>query len=303
VPLRDPGGGRRSAALTLGAAVVVVAVAIAIPGMLGGQADPAPSAVSRPSPAPATAPTAPRTPVPTLPLPAAVYSARQLVQAVRAGELDGRLVLVRGSLETIVFPCDREPHPLRTCVMLAIEGVDLPVTAGRLSLPWHDDPPAGDYLVVVPDAGRLVYVGHIAPGRPWPTAIDLLTAAVERDDPGGVPSELFLVDGWLVLDPPSSCRASPSPGASPCREPGPFLADERPVPGASPSDLEGSRVIVDVAMGIDPAAEVAEGPFLVAMLSAGQCATRMFEDACAGTATRWVVAAVYDDTVAWVHVP
>ena len=125
VRLRDPGGGGRSAALALVALVSVVAVAVAIPTLLADQPGPSPPAVGRASVAPVTrspgesasgasaALESPPEPVPaaSLRLPDEVYNAHELVQAVEAGDLDGRLVIVRGSLETIALPCDREPDP------------------------------------------------------------------------------------------------------------------------------------------------------------------------------------------------
>jgi hypothetical protein len=280
-----------------------VTVVVALPGLLATRPGPTPSGATPASDRPTATATAPPTPAPALRLPDEAYGSEDLVRAVASGRLDGRLVLVRGSLESIAFPCDGEPDPLHTCVMLAIEGLDLDVMAGVISLPWHDDPPPGDSLVVVPDGGRLVYLGHVAPDLQWPSTIDGLTRALLRNDPAGAPPELFLVDGWLVMDPPSGCPGSPAPSARPCYEPGPFLADEPPVRGSLPANSRGSSVLIGDGVGIDPTAEVVEGSFLVAMLTAEQCATAMFQDVCGGTGPRWVVEAVYDDTAAWSHVP
>ena len=62
-------------------------------------------------------------------------------------------------------------------------------------------------------------------------------------------------------------------------------------------------MLIGDAVGFDPAAEVVEGPFLVGMLTAEQCATAMFEGACGGAGARWVVEAVYGDAAVWAHVP
>lgn len=309
VAIRDPGGGRRSALLGLVGVAAVLGIAIGAATLLpsspastemGTRAAGARATASAPgsdaSPSSSPSPT----PGPEMTLPPAIvfYNAHELGEQVAGGSLDGRLVLVLGKLEAIALPCDREPDALHSCVLLAIEGVDLPVQAGTVALPWHDDPPSGDLLVVMPSRGKLVYLGHLPPASRSPRLIDVLTRdLLLQQGASGPPAEMFLVDGWLVPRPPSSCPVTTDPSASPCWIPGPFLADDEPAADGSPRSRRGSNVVVGDAVGIDPEATVTRGPFLVTMLTREQCATAALAPACAGTGPRWVVEAAYRNVV------
>jgi hypothetical protein len=220
-----------------------------------------------------------------------------LVRAVRQGGLDGWIVVVAGDLEVIELPCDQGPTTWHTCVLLAIQGLDLPVEAGAPSLPWHEDPAPGDWLVTVVEGGRLRYLGSLAASPYEPASLDQLTLhllARHLDEP---PRTLFAANGWLVANPPHTCH-SRGPAAAPCPTPPPFLAGDEPFPDGLPRSARGGSVDLAGSVGVDPAAVVTEGTFLVTLPAAALCRPGTVGPACDEAAVRWVVAARYDPATA-----
>jgi hypothetical protein len=114
---------------------------------------------------------------------------------------------------------------------------------------------------------------------------------------------MFLVEGWLTPGQGTSCPSASGLADQACTTLGPFLADELPADDGTPRNTRGYGVLLGDAVGFDPSAAVVEGPFLVAMLTAGQCATRLFADACATGGARWVVEAAYPGDAALVVLP
>ncbi len=191
VRLRDPGGGRRSAMTA--AVVVAAALAVAIVlASLPGQAPPpsvGPSAASPATPssfgtsAPASTTGASAAPTPLMgfdpigiPQLLAMTPATdhfRLAKQIRDGELDGHVVIVRGKLETIRVRCPAHG----TCIMAAIQGLDLRVTVDERSLPWREIPGGPAWLALSVRRDQLVFMG---------TAGDQL-------------STLKIADGWLAL--------------------------------------------------------------------------------------------------------
>ena len=309
VALRDPKGGRRSALAVLAGVIAVIAVGIGAAGLLGpGQAParvpptaqgapPAPGGTAGipPSATVAAAPTAAPTASPKfLVLPAVTDGPDPLLAAVRAGSAEGRLVLVEGHLETIPLPCASSLSTLHTCVLLAIEGMDLKVAAGAAQLPWPGDPPADAALVLRVLGHGLVYLGWLDPSTP-------VLPGLAPEDAGhaivgethGRPGELVAADGWLVAEGVHSCPAI-GPGATPCPGPDPFLAADPPLEGGLLRSNRGAHVALDPALDLG-ARVVTAGPVLAWWPTAAQCDLALAAHVCLGAvARRWVVAAAYD---------
>jgi hypothetical protein len=299
VRLRDPGGGRQAAGLALVGLVAVVVAALAVAGQLPVEVPPSPavraSLVAAP-PSPASASPADMTPAPptaTMTPPLTTLGAGVLVRAVRNGSLNGRLVIVQGDLEVIELPCDRPPSTSSACVVLSIRNLDLPVEAGAVALPWHETPVQGDWLVTVVESGRLRYLGSLAASAYEPGTLDQLTLHLLARDLDEPPRTLFVADGWLIVNPPHTCYRR-APGATPCPTPAPFLAGDKPFADGVPRGSRGAPVDLVSPAGVDPAATVTEGPFLVTLPAAAACRPGSVAPGCAEGTVRWALAARYD---------
>lgn len=233
-PLRDPGGGRRSALVALLAVATVVGLGIGLAQQ--GAATPASATPATPaaSPSATTGPVVPATPgVPPSATPAGSDTAlleallegvsptpaRALATQVQAGALDGRLVLVNGRLEAIPFPCaGGVPEPGHECVLLAVEGVDAAVSAGSVALPWHEPGRRRGWLAFAAWNGRLVYLGSVG----------------ERG------ATLHLDEGRVIL--PADCASTPDDAY--CQEAGAFLIYDVPADASLDPTVSGIRVRV-----------------------------------------------------------
>lgn len=124
--------------------------------------------------------------------------------------------------------------------------------------------------------------------------MDALAAVLAPEPRSDDSRELYLVDGWLVVDAPHTC-ARIGPNETPCPAPPPFLAVDRPTDDGLLTTDRGTTVTLGDALGIDPGATVTRGPFLLAVPSAAQCADPAFDSvfaaACAAPVPGFVVVA------------
>lgn len=275
-PVRGPRGGGRVAFVALGALVVVVAGAVGL-----AQVDPAPPDLARISFAmPTLAPSASVAETPrgtaaaeASPDPSAVLAGTTprmtrdaLEAAVRDDSIEGRLVFVDGTLDVTPVRCQGLAQGFGGCVDLAIPGLGLPVWQGEDTVPWPADPPPGAWLVTMPRAGGLVYLGSLVP-RPRG---QLPLASIAGANPPDSEGTLVEADGYLVTHPVHACYR-PAVPATPCPPPPPFLAQDEPLPdGMLVSDAGAAVTVASSAPGIDPAATVAEGTYLVQHRQSGE---------------------------------
>lgn len=268
-PVRGPRGGGKAGPFALVAVVAVIAGAIGV-----AQLDPAPRDTARISFAvPTLAPSAAAAETPrgtaaaeAAPDPSAILAGttprmtrEALAAAVRDGSIEGRLVFVDGTLDVTPVRCQSLAQGFGGCVDLAIPGLGLPVRQGADTVPWRADPPAGAWLVAVARTGGLVYLGSLVPDPNGPIPVDAIANA-------GVPNAagtLFEVPGWLVVNPVQTCFR-PGVAATPCPPPPPYLAQDEPLPdGMLVSDAGSVVMVAPSAPGIDPAATVTQGTYLV----------------------------------------
>jgi len=304
-PILGQGGGPRAAGVVLVAAVALIAVGFGA-ARLFPEASPRPvvatprgsAAAVMPSPSSPPSPTA--APSPTLPEPTGSpvalpprLTAQQLTAAVRAGDLDGRLVFIDGKLEVIELPCDRTPAPDHTCILLAVEGLNLPVNAGAAVLPWPGGPSRRALLVFEADRGRgLTYLGSMVPTPGGSEPVSILTRRLLQGDLSDPPRNLFDVRGYLVADAAQACPFVYG-NAVPCPPEGPFLAEDEPSGDGTLGSLRGASVDIARRAADLPEAPVSEGIFLLALPLSSTCRTGAAADACLGEGDRWQVVGRY----------
>jgi hypothetical protein len=255
---------------------------MAVGGAVGlAQLAPAPTDPARISfamPTVAPSPVAAGTPDPTgdasnVPDPSAVLAGTTprmrrdaLAAAVRDGTLDGRLVFVDATLGVTPVRCQSLAQGFGGCVDLAIPGLGLAVWQGEDTVPWPADPPPGAWLVTVARAGGLVYLGSLVPQPRGQVPLLSIAGA----NPPASEGTLVEADGYLVTHPVHACYR-PAVPATPCPPPPPFLAEDAPLAdGLLVSDRGHEVSVAPSAPGIDPAATVAGGTYLVQHRQAGE---------------------------------
>ena len=156
--------------------------------------------------------------------------------------------------------CDQAaPGPHSDCVMLAVEGLGLPVTAGPSALPWSGGPTAGSMLVFVAERERLRYLGDLGRSPGGPSTLRSLTRRLLQERLSSPVGALFDVEGYLVINPVHSCYRR-DPAATPCPAPEPFLADDPPTAEGILLSSRGSTVDLEPAVaGLDPSRTVTAG--------------------------------------------
>ncbi len=218
-----------------------------------------------------------------------------LTAGVLDGSLSGQLVFIDGQLEAIPIACDQAaPGPHSDCVMLAVEGLGLPVTAGPSALPWSGGPTAGSMLVFVAERERLRYLGDLGRSPGGPSTLRSLTRRLLQERLSSPVGALFDVEGYLVVNPVHSCYRR-DPAATPCPAPEPFLADDPPTAEGILLSSRGSTVDLEPAVaGLDPSRTVTAGAFLVTLPPASACRPGEVAADCTADGVRWVVVARYD---------
>jgi hypothetical protein len=250
VPL-DGRGGRRGAAVVIGAIALVVVF-----GLLSARLNPqvAPPVAVVPIETP-VAPTA-TTPSPSASTEFAPLRLRaaELVDAVRAGLFEHALVFADARL-TVDCGDAHEPCADPT---LAVEGLALDVVPGTLGTAVGIPLPRS-LLVLEVEGTRLVYRGALIVQSNGTPRYEVLAGGSAARPPD--PSALTDVAGWLVLDGPC---LGPGNGPLPCARRA-LLVDQEPTSSDARSADAGPTVSVPVgAWGIDDAASaVVPGPFLV----------------------------------------
>ena len=289
--------GRRSVAPAGWAVAALVAVlAFAV---LGGRLDRGPAATGETTDAPATEVVSG---MPTASGPADVVqrlSAARLVLGIADGSLDGRLVLIDGSLRLVPQPCP-SPTTAASCALPSIIGLEgVPVAWDREIL-VSVTAASGDgtvpglvragTLVATPHDRGLVLLGYLAGDveRPLPFADLVSQFLYSRADP----LALHPVSGWLIVDATRGCLRTPD--ASPCPALPPRITDLEPTAeGFNRSGTEVEVAVSNPASGIDPRQVVTPGPFLV-RLGIGRLVCPE-NTGCAGRpAWGWTVVARYD---------
>jgi hypothetical protein len=277
-PARLPGppGGRARAYLVLAVVVGVIVVGVGL-ASFGSSNAPAPEEGQEPtgSLAPAAsaglltpaAPTGESSAVPTSTPPGAsrnlsftVLAPAELEAGVFDGSLDASLVFLRARLLPQEQRCGQSFAV--GCVVVAVPGLDIPIDLSPALVYW-EAPPPGVTLVMRPDAGRLVYLGVLAPD-----AVSTMTDLLHRRPTRPFPMTLAKVGGWLLHDPHGLCAAdsagTPPRGATPCPVASPFLADEAPLSNGTLASDRGASVAIEadaVGLGDETAPQV--GTFLV----------------------------------------
>jgi hypothetical protein len=265
------GGSRRAALLAAIAVVAVIAVAVASSRVFPVERGPVVSPPAGPSASPAavvaslaaspvTTPDTSPTDDPLLTFTPRVVrpplDAAALVAAVAARK-DGPIAFVSGILRITPRRCEAGASP-GTCFRLSIDGLQGVgvVPDDGLAVPVRQ-PGAGEILVLLPRAGRLVYLGSMVADPRGIPGIDGLLMQLARQGPlsDAARPTLYEADGRLI-------RLSHNcPGTASCPPPSWLLG------AAQPPD---SRVVgvVDATLlagapGIPGDALLSSGPFLL----------------------------------------
>jgi len=182
--------------------------------------------------------------------------------------LDGRLVLLPGTLERVALPCPSGTTD--ACSWLEIVGLDgVPVTWDGAEFAGPPEGGQDSTLAVVPDGGSLRLLGRLADDPDHaPSYQDLISRfGAFRADPYWVD----VVAGWLVVGGIHSCPAL-GVGATPCPGPVLMLTDQQPTPdGMMTSDLQVPVVVAASASGINAGQVVTPGPFLIREHTGSTC--------------------------------
>ncbi len=255
-----------------------------------------PTPLATPDGSPQPSPRASRAPL------TGTISVTRFRTAIASGELDGQLVLLTGTLESLPMRC---PSSVTTpCWRLAVAGLE------DLALTWDgpatSDPFGGQAatLAVIPDGDTLRLLGRLRGDPAAPVAPH------DWRDQFGVlrtPYDLDALRGWLIVNGIHSCPML-GPGATPCPGPGPQLTDHRPTAdGMGTGGLQLPVAVIPGTPGIDPAAVVTAGPFLARQGVSSTCASlpEAVQAGCAGgRLVVWQILARYDlDTVVQVTLP
>jgi hypothetical protein len=274
VPPAPVGGsraGRRAALVAIVVVAAVIAGAVGLAQLDRGRSSPRRTAA--PVVAVATAPPVP-TPSPNDLLPGTTpprMSVAEVGGAVRDRTLDGRIVFVDGEIRATKAPCPNLVPGSGGCVTLEIPGIGVPVRQDDTTIPWPGQPPRGAWLVTVPRAGSLVYLGSLLPAQPLP--ISRLPVDADPAAAGSV----YQAVGWLVVNAVHTCARTDLD--SPCPAPPPFLADDQPLDGGVLVSDAGAEVLVAPGPDVDMDTVVTGGTYLVSRVP--------------GTAGRWRVVARY----------
>ena len=246
----DGRGGRRRAVVVIGAVALLVVIGLAS-AQLQPEVVPPVAIVPADTVAPAT--DAPITPSTSFEVTPPRVRAAELVEAVRSGSLEGRLVFADASLD---IDCGEHVPPCAD-PQLAVQGVALDVLPGTLGTAVGVPLPRS-VLVLEVEGTRLVYRGALIVYSNGTPRYEVLAGGSAARPPD--PSALTDVAGWLVLDGPC---LGPSSGSRPCARRA-TLANEEPTSAESPPTVAGPTVAVPVgAWGIDDsAAAIVPGPFL-----------------------------------------
>jgi hypothetical protein len=243
-------GGRRRAAVVIGAIVLLVVI-----GLVSAQLQPevAPPVAIVPVQTGVPATDVPVTPPTTIEITPPRLRATELVEAVRSGSLEETLVFADASLD---IDCGEQAPPCADPA-LAVEGLALDVLPGTLGTSVGIPLPRS-VLVLEVQGTRLVYRGAFLVYSNGTPRYEVLAGGSAARPPD--PSALTDVAGWLVLDGP--CLGPPN-GPLPCARRA-ILADQEPTSTDARTDA-GPTVAVPVgAWGIDDAASaIVPGPFLV----------------------------------------
>jgi hypothetical protein len=262
-------GGSRRAALLAGMAVVaVLALAVASSRLFPVERDAfvTPSEVPSASvpiagvPSPLASPRGSPAPSPVVAMTPRVAAdpldVSALVAAVRAGK-DGPIAFVSGLLHITPRRCD-PGAPASACYLLAIDGLRgvRVVPDDGLAMPMRQ-PAGGEALVLLPRAGRLVYLGSLVVDPGGIPRIDGLIAQLARHGPAiaGTGPTLYEADGRIIRlshDCPETASCPPASWLFGALQP--------------PDNLVVGVVdasVVDGAPGLDASVEWASGPFLL----------------------------------------
>jgi hypothetical protein len=247
----DGRGGRRGAAVVIGAIALLVVIGL-VSAQLKPQVAPSVAVVPIETPvAPTSTTPSPSTSTEFTPL---RLRAADLVDAVGAGVFEHALVFADAGL---TVDCGDAHQPCADPT-LAVEGLALDVVPGTLGTAVGIPLPRS-LLVLEVEGARLVYRGALIVQSNGTPRYEVLAGGSAARPPD--PSALTDVAGWLVLDGPC---VGPGKGPLPCARRA-ILADEEPASADGRGADAGPTVSVPVgAWGIDDAASaVVPGPFLV----------------------------------------
>ncbi|OGO56435.1 MAG: hypothetical protein A2V85_03485 [Chloroflexi bacterium RBG_16_72_14] len=227
-------------------------------------------------------------------------SVERLRLGIEDGSLDGRLVLIDGSLRLVPQPCP-SPATAASCALPSIIGLEgVPVTwdreilvsvtaaSGDGTVPGLDR--AGT-LVATPSDGGLILLGRLAGDLEHPGSFAGLV--YQRGPLRADPTTLHPVTGWLIADSVRGCLRTPD--VSPCQALPSRITDLEPTAEGFLGSGTGVEVAIpNPASGIDPLQVVTPGPFLV-RLAIGRSSCPRDDTACAGAPVwAWEVVARYD---------
>jgi hypothetical protein len=198
-------------------------------------------------------------------------TATDLMAAIRDGSLDGQILAIDGTLQTVAWDCPLDaPEPCQRFYVDGLPGV---------AITWDGGSSAADASGAMdPYTGRLLVTprhGRLQPGTGWLELLGVLHGDLARPvafatlagtfPAGSLRDTLRVdaVDGWLVVDGPIFC-ALIRPGGTPCPQQRSLLTPSAPT-------LSGELTAQDnlpaephrgaPGIGASPIREV--GPFLV----------------------------------------
>ena len=192
---------------------------------------------------------------------AARRSVDELHAALADGSLDGRIVLVKGTLKLVAYGCETATQ--EPCTRYFIPGIDGVEVRWSGPIQVRNDTSSGVAPSPAPDPSGVIAV------TPRDGHLDLLGILRGRDEtPGSIRDVFYRRGRWtmdpLALDPVAGWLLSEHGGLR-------LVGTEPAADGSVPAGTTSVDVAVSYGPGLEPGLKVQPGPFLVRQTQASVC--------------------------------